>query len=644
MREIWSRTRRFLDGLSNIERLQPELTTDNQQIELQVPTYLEDYLAYYKSCEDPGYAVLVTGDWGTGKTFQVKKALSDDERYYVSLFGLATSEDIYAAVFAEMYRVKSNVKKAVQAAEGISIGFPMLGTLGTGKLLPSIANALIKTQVKTDRTIVFDDLERCELSTKEKLGIINSYVEHYGCRVIVIAHDGKLEMDFKEAKEKLFGQTIRVEPQIDAAFAKFMNSLSDKDAQKFVGKFQKEVIEIFVASKAKSLRVLKHVIEDLARLHKELDSEYLKHDEAMEELVRLFSALNIEVRAGKISEDDLRERRKTIDMFEIARLSRTSEQEAKVPAFVDSAARYSPLDLSNTLLNDEVIVQMFIHGRYDQSEICGSLRNSSSFLKPAEAPAWKVLIQFRRVDDEIAEIAMRKLIGQFVEREITNPGEILHLFALRFMLAANGLLERSFDQVRDECKKYIDDLMAAGKLPYRGTNYNWSGSFDGGYAGFAYWVEKPFENHFNDVLAYLLSAMERALDNEFPKLAPDLLKLLESDSEAFYGQVCYSGEGPNTYAEVPILKAIEPHVFVDTWMRSHPKNWRNIRLGLKERYSGARLLNELKDEAPWLREVLILLEAKTKGVQSLRKLRIRLTIPTELQSVLEKLDKSSDKA
>jgi hypothetical protein len=420
LREIWSSTRRFLKGLSNIKRLHPELTTGNHQIESQVPTHLEDYFAYYKTCDDPGYAVLVTGDWGTGKTFQVKKALPENERYYISLFGLATSEDVYAAVFAEMYRVKSNVKKAVKAAEGISIGFPMLGTLGTGKLLPSIANALIKTQVKTDRTIVFDDLERCELSTKEKLGVINSYVEHFGCRVIVIAHDGKLEQDFKEAKEKLFGQTIRVEPQIDAAFTKFLDSLADKSAREFVGKFRKEIIDIFVTSKAKSLRVLKHVIEDLARLHKELDSQHLNHEEVMKELVRLFSALNIEVRAGKISEDDLKERRKSIEISEMARLSKTSEQETTIPAFVESARRYSLFDLSSTLLNDEVIVQMFIHGRFDQSEIRESLKNSSSFMKPAEAPAWKVLIQFKRMDDEIAETAMRKLNVQFAKRETTN--------------------------------------------------------------------------------------------------------------------------------------------------------------------------------------------------------------------------------
>ena len=36
-------------------------------------TQLEHFLNYYKKTESPGYAVLVTGEWGTGKTFQVQQ-------------------------------------------------------------------------------------------------------------------------------------------------------------------------------------------------------------------------------------------------------------------------------------------------------------------------------------------------------------------------------------------------------------------------------------------------------------------------------------------------------------------------------------------------------------------------------------------
>ena len=53
------------------------------------PDPLKSYLDYYKDLDRPGYAVLVTGEWGVGKTYQVQKVLAPEEYIYVSLFGLS---------------------------------------------------------------------------------------------------------------------------------------------------------------------------------------------------------------------------------------------------------------------------------------------------------------------------------------------------------------------------------------------------------------------------------------------------------------------------------------------------------------------------------------------------------------------------
>ena len=44
------------------------MTTEDQK-----NSHLIQYLDYYIKLENPGYAVMVTGDWGVGKTYQVKK-------------------------------------------------------------------------------------------------------------------------------------------------------------------------------------------------------------------------------------------------------------------------------------------------------------------------------------------------------------------------------------------------------------------------------------------------------------------------------------------------------------------------------------------------------------------------------------------
>lgn len=72
-----------------------------------VNAHLENYLNYYQTLEAPRFAVLITGEWGTGKTYLVRKLLPSEgdeaKAIYVSLFGLKTAEDVVAAIHAEMH-------------------------------------------------------------------------------------------------------------------------------------------------------------------------------------------------------------------------------------------------------------------------------------------------------------------------------------------------------------------------------------------------------------------------------------------------------------------------------------------------------------------------------------------------------------
>ncbi|SFL65397.1 KAP family P-loop domain-containing protein [Loktanella salsilacus] len=63
-------------------------------------TRLEEDLKHYASLNAPRYAVLVTGAWGTGKTFQVKECIPEASRVYVSLYGFQSVEQLHAEVFA----------------------------------------------------------------------------------------------------------------------------------------------------------------------------------------------------------------------------------------------------------------------------------------------------------------------------------------------------------------------------------------------------------------------------------------------------------------------------------------------------------------------------------------------------------------
>lgn len=594
-------------------------------------TQLESYLAYYLQREQPGYAVLVTGAWGVGKTFQVMKAIPQAERYYVSLFGLQSPDDVYAAVLATMFPKTEKIKRIAGNIDATGVEVSGLGSLNFGKLASGLVGALLRNEVKADRVIIFDDLERCALSIRETLGVINTYVEHHGCRVLVIAHDEKLAKEFSDAKEKIFGQTIAVEPDIASAFSSFSSAYINPKNADFIKAHEQLIVDIFISSDVKSLRVLKHTIEDLARLHAALSPAHIAHSQAMIELVSLFVASSLEVRAGRLKREDLITRTSAGLSYAVRRISRKNEGQLEEPAIVRANQRYKTVNFDSRVIGEDLLSRILVDGSFDTNAIQASINDSSFFIKPAEAPAWKVFIQFDDLQDDVVEKSRGMLQEQFINRTIESSGELLHLFSLRFMMAENKLLPESLRMVEKSCKLYVDDLLAQGRiepLPFMSID---SESITRSFGGFTYWVTEKYSKHFSSVVTHLMAARQIALESRLSELAPSLLELMQSDGIAFFEKIAYTNNGDNTFASVPIFASIDPKEFVKSWLRTPSKHWHRIQAGLNSRYGSGLLQGSLKKEAAWIKQVRRQFENEIRKASGIRKLRLRRALPNAPQ-------------
>jgi hypothetical protein len=582
-------------------------------------TYLEQYLSYYVSRLEPGYAVLVTGGWGSGKTYQVTRALPKSHAYYVSLFGLATPEAIEAQIFSAMYPWKAAIKKTSEKADGVNLELPIVGGLGMGGLASAMASIFIKNEVDASKPLILDDLERSTVDIKILLGLINHYVEHHKCRVIVIAHDAKIVSEFTETKEKVFGQTIVVQPDIEAAFQGFIDEFKGKSDSNQRREIKREILTIFRESTADSLRVLRHVVEDVERLLSALDAVHLDNHAAMVELVRLFSSLAIEVRLGRLDRGSILHRQNVIQAhkYGIAGTKQDSQ-----PEIVSAAARYVSVDLGSSIMQDRVLEETIFDGRFIANNIQESVNSSIFFTKKAEMSPWRIVGSFDVLSDDVVDVALQSMKRQFEQREILESGDFLHIVALNMMMAFKGLSGETVDNVRDAALQYIDDLLGCGRLPERPAAAGWHDSLKDSYAGVMYWVHDEYRSEFSEVFRYLIGAREKALEKRFVDLVPPLLEVVRADGQKFFEMVCYTRDGNIEYEDVPILAHVPVKDFVSAWLASPRAGWRSIGRALSERRKAIPHHSSLQPENEWYREVQDELLTRARAENGLAQLRI----------------------
>jgi hypothetical protein len=166
---------------------------------------LDELLYYCKEIEPVG-ALLLTGDWGCGKTYliehELKDALYDSAIVLrISLFGINSPEEIHNVVKNKWIEAYCKAKGFKSITDKVKVTKNLIIKL---KFLPetfrNIASTDMSVFVQISKKIegksvilVFDDLERCRMSSVDVLGIINDYCENQKFQTIVIANQEKIK-------------------------------------------------------------------------------------------------------------------------------------------------------------------------------------------------------------------------------------------------------------------------------------------------------------------------------------------------------------------------------------------------------------------------------------------------------------------
>lgn len=179
---------------------------------------IENFINYIDS-SIYDYAVMLDGEWGSGKTFFVKEKLvpaienreeklqEDNPDYqkrkvlYVSLYGITDTSEISRLLYVELShsidalneRTKSSTGKKIMSWIGVGtkIISDVVRDVG-GVNLESAFEKIASNFSLNKYILIFDDLERTSCNINDVLGYINNFVEHDGIKVLLIANEAEI--------------------------------------------------------------------------------------------------------------------------------------------------------------------------------------------------------------------------------------------------------------------------------------------------------------------------------------------------------------------------------------------------------------------------------------------------------------------
>nr|WP_314560224.1 P-loop NTPase fold protein [uncultured Capnocytophaga sp.] len=240
---------------------------------------VKDYLT-----KENNNALLITGEWGVGKTYFFDNTLSkkieeisikenENIKYKpirVSLSGVTSIDDIERRIVAELY---PKLNKGLNWGKGI---FKLLLSVPKIKeYIPEIPNSDVIGSETDNLVICFDDLERKShtFSISSLIGYINDFTENNNLKVIIIGNTDKIKENFDEIKEKLIGREIEYKINLEEVFDTLIQNefQSFSEYTNFLQKERNFICSFF--QDYKNIRTLKFILTRYHDIYSEIEKK-----------------------------------------------------------------------------------------------------------------------------------------------------------------------------------------------------------------------------------------------------------------------------------------------------------------------------------------------------------------------------------
>ena len=284
---------------------------------------MNSFILNYIENNITGRAIMLPGEWGSGKSYYVKNTLKpflenkDNGKHkcvIVSLYGLSDTSEISKAIYMELRTIKksssseaANTAKAVGKIIGKTVFNGLVSKIGfdIGGINDDDLKKVYESIDLTDKLIVLEDIERTQIDIIELLGYINNMCENDGVKVLLVTNERELittyeksddqgktteyytdsAIAYKRTKEKTIGDTIYFNcddentiQQIIGSFGLFMQKYKTPECTK-------DIRDIFFLMTSHNLRAFIYCCQKIKEIIMFIENNHISVKEDIQKIL-----------------------------------------------------------------------------------------------------------------------------------------------------------------------------------------------------------------------------------------------------------------------------------------------------------------------------------------------------------------------
>ena len=287
---------------------------------------LNQYILHYLTKDKTKSAIMLTGPWGTGKSYYIqnelkpfleKKENGGHSCVIVSLYGLKDTAEISKSIYLGTrmkFLTAASEKSTTVTFAGETIIKGIAGAFGVDLSVSERSLKRLYASVNlTGKLVALEDLERSGIDILEVLGYVNNLVEQDGVKVLLVANEEELiqytplkvstkadlertemldritghrdrlftdsTIAYLKVKEKTISDTIEFEEDYQTAIREIVQMFDNETLNKFSTiESIKDILDIMSHCQSYNLRSFIFACQKTNDIFSSLDEKYLSDE------------------------------------------------------------------------------------------------------------------------------------------------------------------------------------------------------------------------------------------------------------------------------------------------------------------------------------------------------------------------------